>query len=849
MDKNTITHMIVSKRTVSVILIVVLYAGLSILVRWALATQLSTVLPGGTEDTLMHYWNGWATKQSLMQGRTLYETIFIFFPDGVSLATHNMAWLQILPWLVLSQWLDGIVAYNVVLLLHLTLCGLAMCWLVYTLTGNGYTAVFAGIVYLAWPFRLSQLDHPNLLATEWIPIFLLVLTLLLKEKRWRYVVGTAVAFALVGYTRWQILIPTVIIGTIYVVWHWRFGENKGDWHTLKLLAAAGGLSLVVMSPYLYILGQELRGSMTTSDLLREGEDRIMQTDMQAYIVPSNQHFWARTQTESVYDTLYAARSSTRRYSPYVGISVLLLLALALWGKRKTAVPWLLMAITLMLLALGPELRFGGELYPEVPMLYRFLEPVKILRLMRLPDRFNMFLALPVSVLAGYGAAVLWCQFKKRGRMVVLLLSIVVMVEYLGIPASLYQIPQMPVVYAQLADEVEVGGETAVINLPFGVLATKWYMFSQITHQRPIVQGKIARIPPSAYDYINQNPFLNSLFYVGEIDPALKNVTHQLDDLAENGIEYIIIHKNRVGADRILHWQRYLPALPMFEDEQIILYRTAPVAGQDYELLAELAPGLGSVRLLTSSDCLMAGNQLEIDVAWGSSRAITEDYDAEIQFSDEAGVIHHSELFPLSEQWDTSSWAANSLVWEYYQINLPQTLPPATYEVQVRLHDQQGFVGESYPLHNLTVAELPCSSMALRENVQAQNGLFGEQLRLVGYQVEQGDPAWVTLFWQANQHMDNDYKIFIHIYDLQTAVPVAQDDAMPHRNAYPTRFWGLEEVVDDRIPIYLGGVPAGNYGVAIGVYDSVTGERLTAVDSTGEISPDGRLILPETITVP
>ncbi|MCP5096043.1 MAG: hypothetical protein GY943_10855, partial [Chloroflexi bacterium] len=674
-------------------------------------------------------------------------------------------------------------------------------------------------------------------------------TLLLREKRWRYVVGTAVAFTLVGYTRWQILIPTVIIGTIYVVWHWRYGESKGDWHTFRLLAAAGGLSLVLMSPYLYILGQELRDSTATSDLLREGEERVMQTDLQAYIVPSNQHFLRRTQTESVYDTLYAARSSTRRYSPYVGISVLLLLVLALWGKRKTAVPWLLMAITLMLLALGPELRFGGELYPDVPMLYRFLDPLKIIRLMRLPDRFNMFLALPVAVLAGYGADVLWHRFKKRGQMVVLLLSIVVMVEYLGIPAALYPIPQMPVVYAQLADEVEDGGETAVLNLPFDVLATKWYMFSQITHQHPIVQGKIARIPPTAYDYIDQNPFLNSLFYLGEIDPALKNVTHQLDNLAQNGIETIAIHKNRVGADRILHWQRYLPTMPMFEDEQIIMYRTTPTAGRDYKLLAELAPGLGPVRLLASADCLMAGNQLEIDIAWGSSHAITEEYLAEIQFSDGTGVIHYSELFPLSGQWNTSRWAVNSLVWEYYQINLPQTLPPATYEVQVKLQDQHGFVGEPFFLHDLTVAELPCSSMELGESVQSQNALFGEQLRLVGYQVEQGDPVWVTLFWQANQQMDSDYKIFIHIYDLETAVPVAQDDAMPHRNAYPTRFWGLEEVVDDRIPIYLGGVPAGSYGIAIGVYDSVTGERLTAVDSTGEMSADGRLILPETITVP
>jgi hypothetical protein len=91
-------------------------------------------------------------------------------------------------------------------------------------------------------------------------------------------------------------------------------------------------------------------------------------------------------------------------------------------------------------------------------------------------------------------------------------------------------------------------------------------------------------------------------------------------------------------------------------------------------------------------------------------------------------------------------------------------------------------------------------------------------------------------------------VFIHVFDPATGIPVAQDDAMPHRNAYPTHYWGLEEIVEDPIVIYLDGVAPGTYGVAVGVYDAITGDRLTAVDGEGAVSADGRLILPETVTV-
>jgi hypothetical protein len=92
-------------------------------------------------------------------------------------------------------------------------------------------------------------------------------------------------------------------------------------------------------------------------------------------------------------------------------------------------------------------------------------------------------------------------------------------------------------------------------------------------------------------------------------------------------------------------------------------------------------------------------------------------------------------------------------------------------------------------------------------------------------------------------MKVDYKVFVHVFDPNTGVPVAQDDAMPRRWTYPTTFWWPGEVVDDIIPISLAGLPPGTYGLAAGVYDPSTGERLSAIAGDGQPLVDGLLVLP------
>jgi len=210
-----------------------------------------------------------------------------------------------------------------------------------------------------------------------------------------------------------------------------------------------------------------------------------------------------------------------------------------------------------------------------------------------------------------------------------------------------------------------------------------------------------------------------------------------------------------------------------------------------------------------------------------------------------GTVQQQERFPLSPKWPSSGWPANAVAWGYYPMHTHPSLPTGSYTATLALVDPATDTPQGRPVAVGRVAmrpspcEFPLPPDAVRTSV-----LFGNDLRLLGYQLHHDENRLLlTLHWRAERRMEMAYKIFIHLFDPATQAPVAQDDAMPRRWAYPTQLWSPGEVVPDTIPISLEGVPAGAYSVAVGVYDAATTIRLPVVDGAGQHQPDNRLVLP------
>jgi hypothetical protein len=91
-------------------------------------------------------------------------------------------------------------------------------------------------------------------------------------------------------------------------------------------------------------------------------------------------------------------------------------------------------------------------------------------------------------------------------------------------------------------------------------------------------------------------------------------------------------------------------------------------------------------------------------------------------------------------------------------------------------------------------------------------------------------------------MERDYTVFTHLTDKEGRI-WGQRDNFPAGGARPTSGWLIGEIVVDEYDIPVrGDAPPGDYNIEIGMYDLISGERLTAFDAEGERLVDDRVIL-------
>ena len=109
-------------------------------------------------------------------------------------------------------------------------------------------------------------------------------------------------------------------------------------------------------------------------------------------------------------------------------------------------------------------------------------------------------------------------------------------------------------------------------------------------------------------------------------------------------------------------------------------------------------------------------------------------------------------------------------------------------------------------------------------------LGDNQVALLDFQLEgplrHGATVRLNVLWQALRPLEEDYMVFVHAVDGEETI-WGQRDTEPLNGEYPTSRWGEGEVVADRYEfrIDLDG-PREGYGLAIGMYQTDTGERLS-----------------------
>jgi uncharacterized membrane protein len=120
--------------------------------------------------------------------------------------------------------------------------------------------------------------------------------------------------------------------------------------------------------------------------------------------------------------------------------------------------------------------------------------------------------------------------------------------------------------------------------------------------------------------------------------------------------------------------------------------------------------------------------------------------------------------------------------------------------------------------------------------------FAAKVSLLGYdldppELEPGSTLRLTLYWQAQAEMDQDYTVFVHLLDAEGRL-VAQHDGQPGGGSLPTSSWVGGEVIADEHPLGLDlNLPPDSYRLEVGLYLWPTMERLPVLDETGQVQAD------------
>jgi len=496
-----------------------LYLLVAIIITWPVVTHLTTGLAGDPgRDNLQFTWNLWWMQEALLnQQVNPSEVTMLHWPDGGENQLLGLSLL--LPVLALPTTLLGgpVLSYNLWFLLSFALVGASGWLLTYYVTGDRRAAFVGGLIFGTFPHKsFHATGHYLQIMIFLFPLYAIGLLRLFHRASFRQAWVTSVTLALcllvnlvhVGF----FLLPMSVLLLAYHLWQvGRQAEVREKWLRQRgplwlgvMLLIAFGLTLPILWPF---LAGTLAGNLGHYQLPGVVS---FSSDLLSYVTPSPHHPFLQNKTFEAWSA-FLLQGNLEENVAYMGLTVLILALWGAWRQREAARRWLIMAVVMAVLALGPFLKVGGKIIGqgsgvEIDGVQSwFLMPYAALMQLlpfyqwgRIPNRQIMVTMLALSVLAGLGIASLRHK-PKQAWFATGVVSVLIVIEYLVMwpyPMGSTALLEQPI-WRELRQE----GRGAVLSLPqwdfFSFTPSNESMLVQIAHGQPIVGGYIHRLPPGS----------------------------------------------------------------------------------------------------------------------------------------------------------------------------------------------------------------------------------------------------------------------------------------------------------------------------------------------------------------
>jgi hypothetical protein len=588
--------------------VILFYFGIALIITWPLVTVLSTHLAGfayGDGHEMAHHI--WWYNHALRTGQDIFYQPLLGYPNGIDGVLYWAHPLQFFPAWLFAYFLPLPGAANLAILLAMAFNGWGMyCLASYLLDNARIPALLAGVVFMAAPTFQGHLGggHAGLMVMWPAPLYLLALFKLRgsvgaqraaplqimkmrianlfgdrETRRWLALAILFFVLSNMGHILQLIYLLLPVTGVFMLTL-----LVRREWVALARTILVGILGCAFLMIFLLPI---LQSTLNTPAYTDESGFVRYSADLLSVVSPS------------FYHPLYSALDYPRRVLgvnleegvSYIGIVAGILALIGVW-KKSAARWWLILALVVWVLSLGPLLKiFDQPVLLEIDGYTSFitspwslLQNLPFFSLARTPGRFNFALALAVAVIAGYGAAWVWERLSKIwahrpdgtsvGRRAPLQWSIFLAVTaFILFDYQLYW--PLPIISAAIPEQVYALRERddirAVFDVPWdNLIAAKDALYLQTAHQLPLVGGHLTRSTPVS-------PAKLTLLQA-TLDPALLNAA---------GANIIILHKAYISPE-IDHFTREKLGTPFYEDADIALFDQPETQNEN-----------ASVRLLTT----------------------------------------------------------------------------------------------------------------------------------------------------------------------------------------------------------------------------------------------------------
>lgn len=396
-----------------------LFLLLALLFTWPLLLHLNDGVLGSNGDPLLNSWIiAWDARALVTRPAGLFQGNVIYPARDVLAYSEHMFTLGLMA--LPLHWLfrEPILTYNLLLLSGLFLSALGAYLLVRELTGSRWAGLAGGVFYAFCPYKLSQLNHLQVIFCPFLPLMALYLHRWLELGGGRNLALFFLFYAAQSLASWHHLAFCSLVAATMWVWKAAFARRGREWKRLGWAALSAVAVAALAAPFAL---PYLRAFRRLPDFQRSlAEVRDFSASWRSFltVLPQNIiHGAARGPLTA------GGLGDEKVFFP--GLLTAFLALAGIFPRRKgyleppassrepyrRAIPYfVLLALLCAVLTLGPGTAGRENLLYSLP--YR----LGLLRFMRVPARFYVPFSLALAVLAGFGAAkLLVLAGRRRGR--------------------------------------------------------------------------------------------------------------------------------------------------------------------------------------------------------------------------------------------------------------------------------------------------------------------------------------------------------------------------------------------------------------------------------------------------